>query len=104
LQNVNDPYLIGTSTAGLETYIMGTHNWKIRYNYLFIIGREYYIAEASQDLYGSLSIMSVARDALELNKVLGSQGNVIFLPMFIASLLPHMNEELCNFSTFKQIL
>ncbi|XP_023321489.1 acetylcholine receptor subunit alpha-type unc-38 [Eurytemora carolleeae] len=30
LRNVNDPYLIGTSTAGLETYIMGTHNWKIR--------------------------------------------------------------------------
>lgn len=40
LQNVNDPYLIGTSTAGLETYIMGTHNWIIRYKYLSLHYRE----------------------------------------------------------------
>ena len=38
--NVNDPYHNGTSTAGLETYIMGTHNWIIRYNYLSLHYRE----------------------------------------------------------------
>ena len=29
------------------------------------------------------------------------QENIIFLPMFIASLLPQENEEKCNFSTFE---
>ncbi|XP_023329745.1 gamma-aminobutyric acid receptor subunit beta-like [Eurytemora carolleeae] len=30
MRNINNPSLIGTSTAGLETFVMGTHNWTIR--------------------------------------------------------------------------
>ena len=67
--------------------------------YLFIYVRQqgcntYYIVLASLDLVWSHSIPRYARDALGPNKVLGSLGNVIFPPIFIASLLPPCNEEI----------
>ena len=51
----------------------------------------------SLDLVGSYRIPRYARDALGHSKVLGSLGNVIVPPIFIASLLPPCNEEINSY-------
>ena len=30
MKNVNNPTAMAVSNAGLETFVMGTHNWTIR--------------------------------------------------------------------------
>ena len=51
----------------------------------------------SLDLVGSYRIPRYARDALGPSKVLRGLGNVIFPPIFIASLLPPCNEEINSY-------